>query len=122
VRVFAAQQKKKEESKVKVDGASSLVPKAVGKGVLKRKPDRKDDRPPKKPTVTIGDKSTKMLTPPKTGHGVGKGLMMSPGPVAYRLDRRLLTHKNYAIEMVGPIIRDKDTDPCAEEGTDELGA
>ena len=31
-------------------------------------------------------------------------------------------HKNYAIEMVGSIIRDKDVDPCAEEGTDELRA
>ena len=67
---------------MKVDGASLLAPKAVGKGVLKRKLDGKDDRPPKKPAVAIGDKSAKKLMPLKTGHGVGKGLMTSLGPVA----------------------------------------
>ena len=107
---------------MKEDGASSLAPKVVGKGVLKRKPDEKDDRPPKKPTVIVGDKSSKKLTSPKTGHGVGKGLMTSLGPVAQGPNRRLLMHKDYAIEMVGSIIRDKDIDLCVEEGTDELGA
>ena len=48
--------------------------------------------------------------------------MTSSGPVAQGLDRHLLTHKDYAIEMVGSIIRDKDVDPCAQQGTDELGA
>ena len=118
----AAQQKKKEENKVKGDGVSSSAPKVVGKGLHKRKPDWKDDRPCKKPSVTVGDKSLKKLTPPKTGHGVGKGLMTSLGPVVQGLDPRLLTHKDYAIEMVGSIIRDKDVDPCAEQGTDELRA
>ena len=47
--------------------------------------------------------------------------MTSLGPVAQGPNRRLLMHKDYAIEMVGSIIRDKDIDPCAEEGTDELG-
>jgi len=107
---------------VKGDGASSSAPKAVGKGVHKTKPDGKDDHPPKKPSVIVGDKSLKKPTPLKTGHGVGKGLMTSSGPVAQGPNCRLLTHKDYAIEMVGSIIRDKDVDPCVEEGTDELGA
>ena len=59
VRAFTAQQKKKEENKVKGDRASSSAPKAVGKGTHKRKANGKDDSPPKKPSVTIGDKSLK---------------------------------------------------------------
>ena len=43
--------------------------------------------------------------------------MTSSGPEDQGPDRRLLTHKNYAIEMVGSIIRDKDIDPCANQGT-----
>ena len=57
-----------------------------------------------------------------TGHGVGKGLMMTSGPITQGPDHRLLTHKDYAIEVVGSIIRDKDIDPCTELVTDELGA
>ena len=106
---------------MKWDEASSLAPRVVGKGALKRKPDGKDDHPPKKPVVTVGDKSLKKLTPPKTGHGVGKGLMTSLGPIAQGPDHFLLAHKDYAIEMVGSLIRDKDIDPCAKEGIDELG-
>ena len=82
VRASAAQQRKKEENKVKRDGASSSAPKAIGKGAHKRKVDGKDDRPPKKPSVIIGDKSLKKSTPPKTSHDVGKGLMTSSGPIA----------------------------------------
>ena len=59
--------------------------------------------------------------PPKTGHDVGKGLMTSSGPVAQESNRRLLMHKDYAIKMVGSIIRDKDVDPCAKQRTNELG-
>ena len=114
VHASATQQKKKEENKVKGDEASSSAQKAVGKGALKRKPDRKDDRPPKKPSVIVGDKSLKKPTPLKTGHGVGKGLMTSSGPVAQGPNCRLLTHKDYAIEMVGSIIRDKDVNPCTK--------
>ena len=122
VRASATQQKKKEENKLKGDGASSSAPKVVGKGVHKRKADGKDDRPPKKPSVTVGDKSLKKADAPKTGHNVNKGLMTSSGLVAQGPDRRLLTHKDYAIKMVGSIIRDKDVDPCVEQGTDKLGA
>ena len=114
-------QKKKEENKTKGDGMSSSAPKAVKKGAHKRKVDGKDDRPPKKPSITIRDKSLKKPTPPNTGLDVGKGLMMSSGPIAQGPDRRLFRHKDYTIEMVGSIIRDKDVDPCAEQRTDELG-
>ena len=48
--------------------------------------------------------------------------MMSLGPVAQGPDHRLLTHKDYDIEMVGSIIKDKDVNPYAEERTDELEA
>ena len=61
----ATQQKKKEENKLKGDRASSSAPKAVGKGAHKRKVDGKDDRPPKKPYVTIGDKSLKKADAPQ---------------------------------------------------------
>ena len=116
---FATQQKKKEENKMG-EGASSSAPKVFGRGAHKRKNDGKDDRPPKKPSV--GDKSLEKPTPPKVGHRVGKGLMTSLGPVNQGPHCRLLTHKNYATEMVGSIIRDKDIDPCTDQGTDELGA
>ena len=61
---------------------SSSAPKAVRKGTHKRKVDGKDDHPPKKPSVTVGEKSLKKPTPPKTSHDVGKGLMTSSGPIA----------------------------------------
>ena len=34
-------------------------------------------------------------------------------------NRHLITHKDYALEMVGSIIRDKDVDPCAEQGQEK---
>ena len=48
--------------------------------------------------------------------------MTSSGPVAQGPDHCLLMHKDYAIKMVGSIIRDKDVDPCAKQGIDKLGA
>ena len=48
--------------------------------------------------------------------------MTTSGPITQGSDHRLLTHKDYAIEVVGSIIRDKDIDPYAELVTDELGA
>ena len=48
--------------------------------------------------------------------------MTTLGPITQGPDHRLLTHKDYAIEVVGSIIRDKDIDPYAELVTDELGA
>ena len=45
--VRAAATKKKEENKMKGEGASLSAPKAIGKGAPKRKADEKDDCPPK---------------------------------------------------------------------------
>ena len=118
--MFAVQQKNKEEDKTKGEGASSSALKAIGK-VPKRKNNKKDDHPSKKLAVNVGDKSSKKLLLPKTSHGVGKGLMTTSGSVTQGPDHHLLTHKNYAIEMMGSIIRDRDVDPCVELGTDELG-
>ena len=80
VRVSAAQQKKKKEDKTKGDRASLLTLKAVVKAP-KRKNDGKDDRPSKKLAVNVEDRSLKKPMLPKTGHGVGKGLMMTSGLV-----------------------------------------
>ena len=108
--------KKREEKAKGKKGASSLAPKAVGKWAPKRKADRKDDCPSKKVSTTSGEGLPKKSLPPK--HGVGKGLMMTSGPVTQELDCRLLTHKDYTVEMMGSIIKDKDVDPCAEQRTE----
>ena len=100
----------------------SLAPKAIRKGASKRKAKGKDNCPPTKAIVTARDKSLKKPTPPKPSHGAGKGLTTTSGPVAQGSDRHLLTHKDYAIEMVESIIRDKDVYLCVEQGMEELGA
>ena len=120
VRMSTAQQKKKEEDKTKGEGASSSALKAISK-VPKRKNDGKDDHPSKKHAVNIEDRSSKKPMLPKTSHEVGRGLMTTSGLVTQGPDHHLLTHKDYAIEMMGSIIKDKDIDPYAELGTDELG-
>ena len=82
--------------------------------MLKRKADRKDDRPPKKASITPEDKLPKKPSPSKPSHEASKGLMTTSGPVTQGLDHRLLTHKNYAVEMIESIIKDKDVDHCAK--------
>ena len=114
--------RKEEEKKTKGEGASSSAPKAVGKGVPKRKADWKDDCPPKKASVTPGDKFLKKPSPPKPSHKAGKGLMMTSGPVTQGPDHHLLTHKDYVVEVIETIIKDKDMDLCVEQTTEELGA
>lgn len=47
---------KKEEKEKGKEGASSSIPKVVGKGMPKRKAEGKDDRLLKKGTVTSGNK------------------------------------------------------------------
>ena len=120
VRVVAAQ--KKEEKTKGQDGASLSASKVVGKGVSKRKADRKDNRPSKKVSTTPWEGLPKKLSPPKPKHGVGKGLMTMSGLVTQELDHRLLTHKDYVVEMIGSIIKDKDVDPCIKQWTNELGS
>ena len=46
--------------------------------------------------------------------------MTTSGSVTQEPDCHLLTHKDYAVEMMGSIIKDKDVDPYAEQGTEEL--
>ena len=101
---------------------SSLTLKATGKDVPKRKADGKDDHPLKKVSITPKDKLPKKLSPPKLSQGAGKSLMMTLGPVTQGPDCCLLTHKDYAIEMIESIIKDMDVDPCAEHATEELQA
>ena len=48
--------------------------------------------------------------------------MTTSSPITQGSECRLFTHKDYAIEMMGSIIRDKDVDPCAKLGIDKLGA
>ena len=109
---------KKEEEKTKVKESLS-TPKVVDKVATKRKNDGKDDHPSKKVSITPIEKISKKLSPPK--HEAGKGLMMMPSPITQDSKRRLLTHKDYAVEMLESIIKEKDTDPCASQVIGELG-
>lgn len=100
-----------------------LAPKVVGKAVAKRKADGKDDHPPKKTAIIPGDQHPKKLSPRKPNHGVGKkGLMTTLGPVTQGPERHLLTHKDYAIEVMESILKNEKVDPCVEQATEELGA
>ena len=96
------------------EGTSLSAPKAVTKGAAKRNGDGKDDHPYKKVSVTPREKLPKKPSPLKPRHGVGKGLMMTSGPVIQDPDYSLLTYKDYALEMVESIIRDKDVNLCAK--------
>ena len=116
VRVAAARNKEEEKTKV---GESSSTPKVVSKGATKRKNDRKEDHQSKKAFVIPAEKIPKKPSPLK--HGAGKGLMTTPGPVTQDSERRLLTHKDYVVEMRESIIKEKDADPCASQATGELG-
>ena len=40
--------------------------------------------------------------------------MTSSSPITQGVDHRLLTHKDYTMEMMESIINDKDVDPRAE--------
>ena len=118
----AATCKKEEKKKAKgKDGTSSLAPKAVAKGYAKRKGDEKDDRPPKKTVVTLGDAHPKKKSPLKLSHGAGKGMMISSGPVIEG-PCCLLTHKDYTVEEVESFIKPLDIEPCAQLRTEDLGA
>ena len=72
--------------------------------------------------TTSGEGLPKKSSPPKPKHRVGKGLMTTSGSVTQEPDCHLLTYKDYAVKMMGSIIKDKDVDPCAEQGTEELGS
>ncbi|XP_075650538.1 uncharacterized protein LOC142621111 isoform X1 [Castanea sativa] len=114
--------KKKEQEKVRGELTPSSAPKLVGRTGAKRKPDGKDDRPGKKVATTPGDKSSKRPSPPRFVHGVGKGPMTSSGPITQGSVRRLLTHKDYVVEVTESILKDEEMDPYAEQAIDEIGA
>ena len=115
VRAAVASKKKKEK-----EGASLSTPKDVIKGTSKRKSVGKDDCPLKKGLgIPAGDKKPKQSLLSKAIHGVGKGLMMETG-LATQGVRRLLMHKEHAVEMVESIIKETDLDPCAEQLTEDL--
>ena len=116
VRASVVSKKKKEK-----DGASLSTPKDITKVTSKRKNEGKDDRPFKRRLAVPEGGKPKKSSPLKPSHGVGKGLMTSTGPVTQGFIRRLLTHKEHAIEMMEFIIKDTDMDPCAEQTTEELG-
>ena len=118
-RVRAAAARKKEEDKAKRKEGTS-TPHSSLKGPIKRKADGKDDPPSKKATVGPMDVPSKK-SPSKSGHGAGKGVMTSSGPVIEG-PRSLLTHKDYAVEGVESLIKETDLDPCAQLGTEDLGA
>ena len=46
----------------------------------------------------------------------GKGPIV-PGPI-----QRLVTYKDYVVEMVNLIIKETDLDPCDEHTSEDLGA
>ena len=119
-RIRAAAARQKEEQKKKGEVGSSSAPKAVTKGVPKRKTDGKDDRPLKKAAVTPV-KETPEKSTPASRHGAGKGLMTSSSPVLEG-PRCLLTHMDFAVEMIESLIKPTDIDPCDLLGTEELGA
>ena len=110
VRALAVAHKQKEKV-----GASTSAPKVIGKGMSKRKSERKNDRPLKKgPSTPVGDKQLKQPLPPKPSQGVGKGLMTMTGPVTQGTVHRFLTHKEHVVEMVELIIKEMDLDPCVK--------
>ena len=120
--VRATVARKKEENAKGKEVTSSSAPKAVSKGATKRNRDGKDDHLSKKVFVTPGEKPPKKPSPPKPKQRVGKRLMTTSSPITQDPEHRLLTHKDYALEMMESIIRDKDVDPCVEQATKELGA
>ncbi|XP_050286088.1 uncharacterized protein LOC126725413 [Quercus robur] len=120
-RIRAAAARQKEERKAKeAGGEASSTPTAVAK-VAKRKPDGSDGRPSKKPAVTPSVEPLKEKSPPTSGHGAGKGVMTSAGPVTEG-PCRLLTHKEYAVGEVESLIKPTDMEPCDQVGTEDLGA
>ena len=121
VRATSARKKEEERRAKWKEGASSSAPKAVSKDSAKRKAVGKDDHPPKKAAVTLGDAHPKKKSPPKSSHDTGEGMMTSTGPVVEGF-RRLLTHKDYAVKTVESFIKPTDVEPYAELGTEELGA
>nr|XP_023909184.1 uncharacterized protein LOC112020852 isoform X2 [Quercus suber] len=114
-RIKAAAARQREEKKAKGEATSTSVPRAVAKGSQKRKTDGVVIRPPKRQTVTP------VKSPPTSGHGAGKGVMTSSGPILQG-PQSLLMHKDFAVEAIQALIKPTDMDPCDQLGTEELGS
>ena len=103
--------------------ASRSAPNVGHKAIHKRKPNTKDDRPSKKGTgPLIEEQQQKALSPIPPCHEAGKGLMTRKGPVALDPIQRLITHKDYVVEMVITIIKETDLDPCGGHILEDWGA
>ena len=48
--------------------------------------------------------------------------MMGKGPIVPSPVQRLVTHKDYAVEMVNLIIKETNLDLCGEHTSEDLGA
>lgn len=48
--------------------------------------------------------------------------MTGKGSIVPSAIRRMLTHKDYVVEMVDSIIKETDLDPCTNQTTEDLGA
>lgn len=48
--------------------------------------------------------------------------MTGKGPVIFDPVHRLVTHKDYAVEMFNSIIKETNLDPCGEHSSEDLGA
>ena len=93
--------RKEEENKVKgKEGVPSSAPNVVGKEAPKWKAEGKDDSPPKKVSVSLGDKLPKKSSPPKPSHDASKGLMTTSNSIIQGPDCHLLTHKDTAVEVL----------------------
>ena len=103
--------------------ASGSAPNVAPKATFKRKNNAKDDRPSNKGTSQlIGEKQQKASSPPPPpSHGARKGLMTGKGLVAPNPIQRLVTHKDYVVEMVSSIIKEMDLDPYGEHSSEDLG-
>ena len=113
VRKPAAARKQQEQA----SGSASNV---GLKAILKRKPNTKDDRLSRKRMgPLIGEQQQKASSPPPARHGVGKGLMTGKGPVGPNPIPRLVTHKDYAVEMVTSIIKETNLDSCGGHTSEE---
>ena len=81
VRAAAACRKKEEKKAKGKEGAPASAPKVVEKEAPKWKANRKDNCPPNKVSITLGDKLPKKPSPPKPSLATSKGLMTMLGQV-----------------------------------------
>ena len=99
-----------------------MTPKGGAKAP-KWKNDAKDNRPPKKGMgPSVGDEQQKSSSPLPPRHCTGKGLKTGKGPITLDPIQRLVTHKDYVVEMVNLIIKETDLHPYGEHSSEDLGA